>query len=450
MIFLHQDGYYKKILRMALPAIAGLSAQMVVSIVDAAMVGHLNEAEYALAAMGISVLATWAIVSFFSSLATGTHVIIARRFGEKDYDACSLALNNSIVISVLIGIVVSAIGMLNAHFIAQLFAKDYKVGALAGDFIFFRLIGLPFFLITVSFRGFYFGTGHTRVFMVSGIIVNFLNIIFNYVLIYGKFGFPAMGIKGSGLGSSLATIVDAAFYFSVSSLPRYSKVFHFLRSLRIDKSLIRSIIKISLPVSFQNIFILVGFLSFVAITGLIGTVQQAATQTIISSLFLSILPCFGFGVAAQTLVGNAVGDGNIQLAKNYGYDTAKLATLYTLSLAVLFIGFPQLLLSVITEDKNIIATAIPAMRIAGIAQVFYGIGIVLANGLQSIGKTSFVMASEVLCNVFIFVPFSYLFGIYLKGGILGAWIAMPIYIILYTTVITLKFSRDKWQTLRKI
>jgi len=76
------NSYYKKILNVAMPAIAGLSTQMVVSLVDTAMVGRLEEATYALAAMGIGVLATWALVSFFSSLATGTHVIVARRYGQ--------------------------------------------------------------------------------------------------------------------------------------------------------------------------------------------------------------------------------------------------------------------------------------------------------------------------------------------------------------------------------
>ena len=86
---------YKYILRIALPAIAGLSTQMIVSLVDTALVGRLPDTEFVLAAMGIGVLATWAVVSLFSSLATGTHVLIARRFGEKNYEDCGKVLNTS-------------------------------------------------------------------------------------------------------------------------------------------------------------------------------------------------------------------------------------------------------------------------------------------------------------------------------------------------------------------
>ncbi len=451
MMFLFlTDDYYKKIFRIALPAIAGMSAQMIVSIVDSAMVGRLNNAEYALAAMGISVLATWAIVSFFSSLATGTQVIIARRFGEGDFNSCGSTLANSLAISLSIGIFVAAIGMAGAHTFAGFFAKDLRVGSLAGEFIFFRLIGLPFFLITVSFRGFYFGTRHTKVFMLSGIIVNILNIIFNYILIYGKFGIHPMGVAGAGLGSSFATICDAIFYLLVSSRPRYANQFHFIKNFKIDRQIIRSIIKLSLPVSFQNVFILLGFLSFVSITGIIGTMQQAATQTIISSLFLSILPCMGFGIAVQTLIGNYVARGEIGLAKRYGIETVKIATYYTGILSILFIIFPREILTLITTDENIIAYAIPAMRVAGVAQFFYGIGIVFANGLQSIGKTVYVMIVEIISNLFVLLPLSYFFGVYLKMGLTGAWLAMPVYVLVYSTTLTIKFYYDKWQILKII
>jgi len=103
MNLLPQNNYYKQILKLALPAIAGLSTQMVVSLVDAAMVGRLDEATYALAAMGLGVLATWALISFFSSLATGTHVLTARKYGRQDKDSCTVVLSNSVIMAFIIG-----------------------------------------------------------------------------------------------------------------------------------------------------------------------------------------------------------------------------------------------------------------------------------------------------------------------------------------------------------
>jgi putative MATE family efflux protein len=440
------NTYYKKILRIALPAIAGLSTQMVVSLVDTAMVGRLENSQYALAAMGLGVLATWALISFFSSLATGTHVIVARKFGEKDYDGCSKALNNSLIVGFGIGIIVAAVGLLASDKIAHFFAVDPTVGNLAGQYIFFRFIGIPFFLISVSYRGFFFGISKTKIFMISGIVTNLLNIFFNYVFIYGNLGAPRLGLAGAGLASSLATLFDFFFYLTVLLLPSYRHKFQNFKNFKIDFNVIKTIYRISIPVSLQNVFILIGFLIFVVITGLIGVEEQAATQTIISTLFISFLPCFGFGIAVQTLVGNNLGSGNIARAKVYGFETAKIATYYTIILGLIYIFVPKIVLLLITNNDTVINVAEPALRVAGFAQIFYATGVVLANGLQSAGKTVFVMKAEVFTNILLFVPLAYFFGVYLHLGLVWAWLALPVYIIIYSSIIFREFKYGHWST----
>ena len=446
MNILLRNNFYKKILRVALPAIAGLSTQMVVSLVDSAMVGRLDEATYALAAMGIGVLATWALISFFSSLATGIHVIVARKYGQGDYISCGITLNNSLIVALVIGVIVAAVGIFFANPIAHLFAADETVGNFASEYIFYRFLGIPFFLISVSYRGFFFGINKTKIFMFSGVITNLLNIIFNYTLIYGNFGFPRMGLAGAGLGSSFATAFDGMFYLFIILLPQYRKRYQNFSHFKIDTNIIKSMLKISLPVSFQNVFILIGFLSFVSIIGLIGTIEQAATQATISTLFISFLPCFGFGIAVQTLVGNNLGAGKFKLAKIYGFETAKVATIYTIILGFIFILLPQYVLLMITNNDKIIEVAVPALRIAGFAQIFYGIGVVLANGLQAAGRTFYVMKSEVITNLLIFVPLSYFLGVYLGLGFAWAWVALPVYIIIYSLIIFIKFNSANWYT----
>ncbi len=444
MKLLPVNKFYKKILRLALPAIAGLSSQMVVSLVDTALVGRLDNASYALAAMGLGVLATWALISFFSSLATGTHVLVARRFGQRFYEECSIALSNSLIIAIVVGTLVTLIAVLGAHEAADFFAADKTVGKYAGDFIFFRFLGIPFFLVSVSFRGFFFGINKTKIFMFSGLLINLLNLIFNYIFIYGKLGAPKMGVAGSGLGSTLATAFDALFYFIIIMLPSYRNKYKIFKNFRLNFNIIKTIYKISLPVSFQNVFILIGFLSFIAITGLIGIKEQAATQAITSILFISFLPCFGFGIAVQTLVGNNIGSNKFSLAKIYGYETAKIATYYTLFLGAVLIIFPEIMLLITTTDNSIIETAKPCLRIAGVAQIFYATGVVLANALQAAGKTFFVMSAEVITNLFVFVPLAYLLGVFFGLGLVWSWVALMIYIIAYSAIIYIKFSTKLW------
>ncbi len=101
---------------------------------------------------------------------------------------------------------------------------------------------------------------------------------------------------------------------------------------------------------------------------------------------------------------------------------------------------------IITNDQSIIETAKGALRVAGFAQIFYAVGVVLANGLQAAGKTMYVMKSEVITNLLIFVPLAYFFGVYLQLGLTWAWVALPVYIILYSLIIYIKFNSVNWYT----
>jgi Na+-driven multidrug efflux pump len=211
---------------------------------------------------------------------------------------------------------------------------------------------------------------------------------------------------------------------------------------------VRQIVKISLPVAFQNILILMGFLVFFAIIGVIGTAEQAASQVVISALFMSFLPCFGFGIGAQTLVGQSMGNGEFGLAKRYGLEAARLATYFTTLLGAVFIFFPESVIGLITTSPEVTAVARPILQVAGAAQVFYAVGIVLAHALQAAGATMFVMVVEVLTHWVVFLPVSYLLGVSLGGGLVGAWMALPLYIVSYSAAIYLRYRKGTWLRIR--
>jgi putative MATE family efflux protein len=444
MNFIPQKNLAKDILHIAGPAIAGLSSQMIVSIVNTAMVGRLENTQVQLAAMGLGFLGTWAITSLFSSLSTGTHVLAARRHGEQNPEGVGEVLNNSLFICFVVGVVFGVLGYFFSYEIIDFFSTDTAVTRAGAAYMSYQFIGLPFFLLIVSYRGFFFGIGHTKIFMYSAIIVNLFNIVFNYCFIFGAFGFPKMELAGAGLGSSISMILGWLFFLFVTFIGDYRKQYRYYSHFRISKDVIAQIVKISVPVSLQNILILLGFLVFVAITGIIGTVDQAASNVVINALFISLMPCFGFGIAAQTLIGQSIGKGDAALAQNYGYETAKLGTIFTIFIGLLFVFLPDAVLNVITTNHKVINVARPVLQVAGIAQVFYGAGIIFANGLQAGGATIYVMFVEVLTHWIIFLPLTYLFGVTFHGGLTGAWLALPVYILSYTTMNFLKFRSRSW------
>lgn len=438
----------RTVLKISAPAVAGLSSQMVVSVVETAMVGRLENTTVVLAAMGLGLLATWAITSVFSSLSTGTHVLAARRYGERDYTGAGDVLNDSLFLALILGILFGATGYLSAHAILDFFSTDPAVAEAGTGYMQWRFFGLIFFLIVVSYRGFFNGIGHTKVFMYSAIVINGSNILLNYLLIFGSLGFPHMGLTGAGASSAISNILGALFFFGVTFLPKYRRRYRYFQGLRISRAVIEQIIKISTPVSFQNILILLGFLLFVAITGMIGTIEQAASQVVITALFMSFLPCFGFGLGAQTLVGQSMGNNQPELAKRYGLEAAKLATYFTVVLGAVFILLPEAVIGVITTSEEVAAIARPVLQVAGAAQIFYASGIVLAHALQAAGATVYVMLIEVLTHWVIFLPIAYVVGVSWDKGLTAAWLALPLYILSYSGLIYAKYRKGAWLQIR--
>lgn len=434
----------QNILRIAGPAIAGQSSQVIVSIVNTSMVGRLENAHIQLAAMGLGFLGTMAVTSFFSSLSTGTHVLIARRQGENNPQGVGEVLNSALFIAFVLGTIFGVIGYFASHSIIDFFSANDKVTEAGAGYMKYQFLGLPFFLLIVSYRGFFFGIGHTKIFMISAIIINVFNIIFNYLFMFGAFGFPHMQLAGAGVGYTLSMILGCIFFFAVTFIGYYRKQYRYYSHIRVIKEIIFQIIKISFPVSMQNILILLGFLVFVAIIGIIGTIEQAASNVVITALFLSIMPCFGFGIASQTLVGQSLGKGDQRYAHAYGYETAKLATIFTILIGLIFVLVPDIILNIITNEQAVIDSARPLLRIAGVAQIFYGSGIIFASALQAGGATLFVMFIEIITHWIIFLPLTFLFGVTFKGGVVGAWFALPIYIIAYTLMNFFKFRSIGW------
>ncbi len=444
MNLLPDTKFSKEILTMAAPAITALSSQMVVSIINTSMIGRLENTQVQLAAMGLGFLGTWVVTSMFSSFSTGTQVLTARRHGEGNETEAGEVLNNSLIVSLVLGSLFGLLGYYYSYNIISFFSNDAEVIRVGADYMKYQFLGLPFFLLMVSYRGFFAGIGHTKVFMFSAIVVNIVNIIFNYIFIFGAFGMPKMELAGAGLGSSLSMVIGWLFFVFVTFARKYRKQYRYYSHFHLSRDVVWQIVKMSIPVSLQNILILLGFLVFVAITGIISITAQAASQIVISALFIPMMPCFGFGIAAQTLVGRSLGKGDISLAQKYGFETAKLGTIFTVIVGIVFVLVPDVVLSVITTNNEIINVARPVLQITGVAQIFYSSGIILANAIQAGGSTIYVMIVEVITHWVIFLPLSYFFGVQLGWGIIGAWLALPVYIVAYSAMNIIKFRSQSW------
>jgi MATE family multidrug resistance protein len=190
------------------------------------------------------------------------------------------------------------------------------------------------------------------------------------------------------------------------------------------------------------------FIIFSILIGRIGTMQLAANEATIRLLSLSFLPLFGVGIAATTLVGQYIGRKEPEFACRSGNSALRLGVLYTVFIALVFLVFPERLVSIINDNPEVVRVGSKIIRLVAIFQIFDGIGIISNGCLRGAGDTRWAMFIGVGYAWFLFLPMAYIGGFVLKGGAFGAWAGATVYIMALGLTFYLRFRSGKWQSIK--
>lgn len=437
---------FKEVTKLALPVAMGMAARTVMNLVDTAMVGRLGAASLAAAGLGghISTLYVYS----FASFNVGIQALAARRYGEKNEEQCGHVINGAIYFILLIGIIGTVLGYFIIPSVFPLLSSDPEVISLGKMYVAIRLLEFfPFAAIGV-FRGFFDGVGDTKIYMKSMIIMNGLNIVLNYLLIFGKFGFPELGVKGAAIGSVVSTFAGVVVMLYYAVQHKYRDRYSLFHSLKPDLELMKRLYKLNFPQMMQVFLAYSGFLVFLKMHGLISTVVLAAGNICIAIMSLSYMPGYGIGIAAGTLLSQSLGANKPKLAENYGWEAVKLGIGFMGAMGLVFLFIPDAVMRIFTLDPEIIREGAIALRIIGLLQSIDACGMILGNCLQSAGMTKFVMLADVGINWFIFLPLTYVLAISFKMGIFGAWLALGVYMVIYGCTMLIAFAKGKWKKVK--
>ncbi|MBI3755894.1 MAG: MATE family efflux transporter, partial [Deltaproteobacteria bacterium] len=255
----------RDILKLASPVFFGMLSQTIFYAVDTAMLGRIGVE--ALAAAGLGWFVVWIFGSSLMAVEVGAQSLVARRFGEGDWEACGGLLDNTLVFAVLSGFVFSIAGYLLAPIIFPCLSDDIKIVEYGIDYLKYSFLSILFFLIIASFRGFFDGLGQTHLFMKVAIVMNISNIIFDYILIFGKFGFPRLEVKGAAIASLISSLIGAAYFFYLSLRSGFVTRFRYLGNYTFNISILNSILRLSFPAMVRVFFIMTGLTTFLWIVG---------------------------------------------------------------------------------------------------------------------------------------------------------------------------------------
>ncbi len=382
----------REIWSIALPIMLGNMAQTIISFTDTAFLGHLG-----VVVLGASMLAGLFYLVFTTvaaGFAIGIQIIVARRFGEKNYGRIGVIFGHGALFVFLLGLILfSILHLFSDRLLLWLIDSPNILGA-ASEYIKYRQFGIIFVCFNFLYRALYVGVSNTKVITYSTIIMAVVNIILDYCLIFGHYGFPEMGIGGAAL-ASLSAEISAFLFFTLYSYFTFRKSeFGMFRIHRLEAGLMGRILKISTPTMTQKLLSFsVWFLFFILIEKM-GEIATGISSVTRSIYIILITPCFAFSTTTNTLVSRIIGEGDLARVFPTINKVLKNCLLCTIPIAIFVALFPVQIAGIYTDDLNFAQLVVPSILVICSGTIFQGVGNGYFEAVSGTGNTTAALYIE--------------------------------------------------------
>lgn len=443
MLELTENNLNKNIIKLSIPLIIENILHMTVFISDTIMVVCLGTA--AIAAVGLSSTIFFIISIVFSSLNIGSASIIARHVGAKEIGSAQLIAAQSIALSFFLGVFVSPFFVLFARKLLVFMSAEPVVVDLGVGYLQIVCCFLVFRLIMLACSGILRGAGDTKTSMKVTLVVNILNILFNWLLIFGIGPFPKLDVFGVGCATVIAYMVGTGLLLAKLFTKGSVMMISLKQITRLHLESFKRIIRISIPAAIDTFLTQMGFLFFTKVVAILGTVPLAAHEIALRIESVSFMPGFALAVSTATLVGQSLGAKNINLAllsmKRCCYFALGLMGFF----ALIFLFFPLQITGLFQPEDKVHSLAAFCLMISAIEQPALAVYMVYAGGLRGAGDTVSPMIVAIAGTLCLHVPLAYLFGITLQWGLAGVWFGAVIDWIIRAIAMYLLYKRGRWR-----
>ena len=307
-----------------------------------------------------------------------------------------------------------------------------------------RLFAMFAMGMNFAFRGYWNAVDKSILYMRTLISMHVLNIFLNWVLIFGNLGAPALGATGAGVASAIATVFGTASYFLLGRT--YARDAGFLRGLP-DRATMSTMLRLAAPAGLQQFLFAAGMTVFMMLVARMGTPELAASKVIIDLILVGILPGIGFGLAAASLAGQALGRGDPDDAMQWGWDVTKIAIFVVAALSLPAVLFPEAILGVFIHQPDTLAIAKTPLRLVCGLLFIDIVGMVLMNALMGAGDTKRVMFVSTGFQWLLFLPAVYVIGPVMGLGLVAVFAAQVVYRTLQAVTFASMWKRGRWQTI---
>lgn len=429
-------------LRIAWPSVLESFLVSITGFVDTIMVSVLGTE--AIAAVGLTTQPKMLGLCVFFALSTAISSIVARRRGEEDKSSAVRVLRMCLILTLILTAVLTLLFLVGADFIVNLAGSSPDTHQDAVVYLRIVMAGLIFNSVTLVINAGQRGAGNTKIAMRTNITSNLVNVFFNYLLIGGNFGFPALGVKGAAIATVIGTMVGCAMSI-ISVFNRNSFVyFGGAKGWLADRKSVKSMLSVGSSAFVEQLFMRVGFFLFAMTVANLGTTEFAAHQIGMNFMSISFSLADGLCVAAVALVGRSLGEDRPDMARIYSSTCQRLGLLCAVGVSIVFFFFGRALFSLFSSDEVILEYGEMIMRILCGVIYLQILQVVINGSLRGAGDAKYTAFVSLISVAIIRPGASWLLGYPLGLGLLGVWLGtfgdqMTRFILGW-----IRFKKGKW------
>lgn len=376
---------YRRVIVLAWPVIAQNLLETLVGVVDTILVARLGAA--AIAGVGTALQVLFFLLSILSAVTIGASIMVAHAIGAGDRVGAVRVAKQAIVWGLLGVLPVAGFGAIGASGIIGAFGVDAEVAAVGTSYLRITMITLPGLLLIFVAGALLRGAGDTRTPMLVGIMDNLINAGLAWALIYGHWGFPALGVEGSAWAAATSRIVGATTLILVLVFGRGTLRLRGLADWRPRFALVRRVFTLGVPAAVEQSLIATAFTVMTLIIAALGTSDLAAQRISFNALSVGFLPGIGFGMATSVLVGQSLGARRREEARAAAHAAAVWVCLWMGTMAIVFFAFARPIMGIFTEDPTVADLGARSLRVLAFSLPLWGQGFVWAGALRGAGNT---------------------------------------------------------------
>ena len=440
----HDKNVLKKSLSMALPSMLEMFFVCLAGLIDSLMVSSLGSD--AVAAVGLTNQPKFLGMSVFMALNVSVSALVARRFGEKRRDDANAVFTTAFFFMLVMCAIISFVMVYFADFIIKFCGSTPETHADA--VLYFKIImaGLIFTTVQMCINSAQRGCGNTKITMRTNITANIVNMVFNYLLIGGKFGFPALGIRGAAIATVLGYVVSCVMsVVSIFGKKVYVSIPYIIKNKILPKiKTFISIIKLGYSVFLEQLLIRIGFMLTAIMAANQGMDSMAAHQVVMNILSLSFAFGDGLQTASVALIGRSLGEKNPDKAWEYGNACQFIGGIISVVLVVVYLFGGRSVLGLFFREKHIVDIGVSILYIAIVTVLFQVRQIIYMGCLRGAGDTFYTAMASMISVTVIRTVVSYMGGYIFGLGIVGIWLGILADQVFRLIFSYIRYKKGKW------